>query len=330
MPATLRMNRKRTGFTVTEIVVVVGIIIILASLIWPAFVSLRSRARKAQCADNLNQIYHGLAMYSLDNSRDGELFPYSMTNLASGDASGSYVSDERVFVCPMDFTKAGQAAGSATTLKPGKPLDTFSTSAERVGNTNPDFGYLLNQRNSSYKYEFSGTICETYVPDSDPDFSVWNGDRAGVCSFYLVSKADYLNAPLPNEVDRNGVVFKNSNGNITSIGVSYADFKFHQLNYGDIYVTGAGAPPTPPPYGFLDPIDYYSTNGIDFTEIVTSYSRSWLPVVRCFWHVNANHIDSPYFEEVQNIGLDGNVFYSEPYWERTAFKYGPKFGDVPQ
>ncbi len=299
-----------------EVVVVVGIILIIASLLWPSFAALRGKARRAQCADNLAQIYHGLTMYSLDNSRDGELFPYSMTNLTNGDASGQYVSDERIFVCPMDFTQAGLAnlATKGNTLKPGNPLDTFSTKAERIGNVNPDFGNSLNQRNSSYKYEFSGTICETY----DPVSATFNGDRDGVCTYYLVSKTDYFSQPDPSEVDRFGVKLPDG-----SIGVSFADFKFHQLNYGDIYITAAGVPPTPPPSNFLDPQDYYT----DYTEIVTSYSRSWLPVVRCFWHVGAMHIDSPYFEEVQNVGMDGNIFMSEPYWERTAFKYGPKLGD---
>lgn len=323
------MNYKRRGFTVTEIIVVVGITIILISLLWPSFNSIRSRAKKVQCAGNLAQIYHGLAMYSVDNSRVGEVFPASMTNLINGDPAGSYVSDERVFVCPMDYTKAGQVTGSPRTLKPGAPYDNFASQAERVGNTSPDFGYLLNQRNSSYKYEFSSGIVETYA--YDPAGSSWNYDRTGLCDSYLVSKdiSDGIGyEPTPEEVDRFGVAMPDG-----SIGITYADFKFHQLAYGDTYITGSVDAPTPPPDGFEDPQNYYddqfmNTDYFDYTQIVTSYSRTWLPVVRCFWHMTDGHIDNPAFEEVQNVSLDGNIFDSESYWERTAFKYGPKSGDT--
>ncbi|MEI6235855.1 MAG: hypothetical protein WCT04_22600 [Planctomycetota bacterium] len=328
------MHMKRTlsrGVTAIEIIIIAGILLIFISLLWPAIANIRNKARLTACASNLEQIYHGLAMYSLDNSRDGEMFPASMTNLCNGDIGAVYISDDRVFVCPMDYTKAG-VVGNKTTLKPGVPLDTFSSKAERRGNTHPIFGYSLNQRDSSYKYEFSGAICESYTPATSMSEAYFNGDYDGSCTYYLVSKADYYSPPTPNEVDRYGVKLPNGN-----IGISFADFKFHQISYGDIYITAAGEPPTPPPDGFEDPFEWYYTNP-DFpavydqygniSNIVTSYSRSWLPVVRCFWHVNSANVDSPRFEEVQNVSLDGAIIMTEPYWERTAFKKGAKTGDT--
>lgn len=56
------------GFTMIELLVVVAVVVILASLILGAFVSARRKAQRAECAHNLGQIQHGLQLFVGDNN----------------------------------------------------------------------------------------------------------------------------------------------------------------------------------------------------------------------------------------------------------------------
>ncbi|MCR9295085.1 MAG: DUF1559 domain-containing protein [bacterium] len=56
--------RRHSGFTIIELLVVIGVIAILAALLLPAINRARESARKASCQNNLRQIGIGLNMFS--------------------------------------------------------------------------------------------------------------------------------------------------------------------------------------------------------------------------------------------------------------------------
>jgi prepilin-type N-terminal cleavage/methylation domain-containing protein/prepilin-type processing-associated H-X9-DG protein len=59
--------RRRNGFTLVELLVVIGIIAVLISVLMPALNAARSSAKLVNCQSNFKQIYNGVLFYTLSN-----------------------------------------------------------------------------------------------------------------------------------------------------------------------------------------------------------------------------------------------------------------------
>ena len=88
------MNKR--GFTMLELTIVIGIIAVLAAIIFPMYARARETGRRLSCASNLSQIGVALTMYAQGydghfprvNNEFGPLYRYS--------------SNRDIFWCPSD------------------------------------------------------------------------------------------------------------------------------------------------------------------------------------------------------------------------------------
>ena len=167
---------RRRGFTLVELLVVIGIIAVLISILLPVLTRVRDQANAAVCASNERQIYHALLLYAQAN-RDWLPVPGSFSlpvfpnqvivqlDFGAYDYTAGvlwpYVSRdvavrERLFLCPAD--------GPDRTVVMD-PSDSFQADPARQRN----FSYNFNGLLQGYR---SGTV----MTDRGP-LTGWTGMR---------------------------------------------------------------------------------------------------------------------------------------------------------
>jgi prepilin-type N-terminal cleavage/methylation domain-containing protein len=85
----MRGKVTRAGFTLVELLVVIGIIALLVSMLLPALNKAREAANRAACLSNLRQIHQGLAMYAVEYKDKVPLGGSGGGGAANGMAGGS-------------------------------------------------------------------------------------------------------------------------------------------------------------------------------------------------------------------------------------------------
>jgi len=139
----LFQGRRRFGFTLVELLTVIVIIAVIASLTLPAIIGARRKANWTQCQSNLHQLSLAWMDYRYQNRDDT---PDWLSSLYP-----EYCSSALVYVCPGDRLE-GRIDGS-------KPQDLVDNGSEAFNSTDDNWGNNGIPA-CSYFYEMCNTNCE--------------------------------------------------------------------------------------------------------------------------------------------------------------------------
>ena len=138
----------RGGFSLIELLVVLGIVALLMSILFPAASYLREQSNRARCANNLRQI--AMAMIAYSRAEPGDSFPrtvYDSTKRLQLGNAGFLVADS--------FGKSGYVAennvpASMFLLLKSQNVDPMLFVCPST-NTQPDFTAIKQQKSSNWE-----------------------------------------------------------------------------------------------------------------------------------------------------------------------------------
>ena len=81
----MKLSQRKAGFTLVELLVVIGIIALLISILLPSLNRARETANRVKCASNLRQIGQALLLYANENKGN---YPRTLYNVASAPTWG--------------------------------------------------------------------------------------------------------------------------------------------------------------------------------------------------------------------------------------------------
>ena len=127
-----KLNTKRGGFTLVEIMIVVAIIALLASIAVPNFLRSRKRSQATQIVEDLRQIDSAMDQYAIENNKKGgdavtwaDVQKYIKTGTRLYTSGGADVIGNTFTIATVD-TAPKVASGTFNALSDVAPADFWS------------------------------------------------------------------------------------------------------------------------------------------------------------------------------------------------------------
>ena len=140
------VNQNNKSFTLTEMVVVMAIILMIALLIYPAITTAIKKGEGSQCVNPMTQRGTGLTMHLQDYGRYPDAVRYAVQGEEGSiiDSLGSYIDNARVFICPSSeesFKEMGLSYIYNTEAEDNMAINQWLLVDARLpGNSNPHLG----------------------------------------------------------------------------------------------------------------------------------------------------------------------------------------------
>lgn len=160
---------RAQGFTLVELLVTIGVIAILAALVFPALSGTREKADAAMCSQNLRQIGAGLLTFAGENQG---LFPLAGAAIVRGatDAdTGKPGWTEQLDPYLEESPKVYRCPGSARVI-PNNTTYGYFMGARAAYEEEGGFSALnLNRIKTASRYILGGDITSNIFSDTDAD-----------------------------------------------------------------------------------------------------------------------------------------------------------------
>lgn len=225
-------TRERAAFTLTELLVVMGVIAIMAGLLLSALQSAKEKSRSVMCRSNMKQLAFGFHMYADENS---DYFPWAGGQPDRANRNPHFAPD--------------WCAGGQSPLDIASPArwrsDSFGFHAE-AGSV---FPYVMSQKRMEYD-ESHRTVYRVYRCPS-------TGELGEALRVNFAANA-WLN---PNSPFGDGIVGEKG---VLYSGVAYAARKILLVNEDPVQLSGAGFVPTSGPSG--SPVLHLDRVNVNFVD----------------------------------------------------------------
>jgi prepilin-type N-terminal cleavage/methylation domain-containing protein len=151
--------RRKSGFTLVELLVVVSIIALLIAILLPSLRKARNQSRGAVCLAGLRTLGQGLSMYAMDHN--DALVPSRMPNMGDGINWRLHIAGglkyRPTFLAVMGSYVGVPAFDDPQATKAG--IDRYGEKGDQQNYSNesyvcPSVGHWTDERNGAYGYNY--------------------------------------------------------------------------------------------------------------------------------------------------------------------------------